>query len=56
MEKNTQVDFKTAVRMMRLYQKTYFKTRSQAAMLEAKAWEKEVDRQLDEDEQLKLGE
>ena len=42
--------------MMRLYQKTYFKTRRQAVMLEAKAWEKEVDRQLDEDEQLKLGE
>ena len=56
MEKNTQVDFRTAVRMMRLYQKTYFKTRHPSAMVEAKAWEKEVDRQLDQDEQLDLSE
>jgi hypothetical protein len=56
MEKNTLVDFRTAVREMRLWQKTYFKTRHPEALKESKAWEKEVDRQLDEDEQLKLDE
>lgn len=38
--------FENAVRMMREYQKRYFRSRSQSDLAEAKKWEQAVDRAL----------
>ena len=43
--------FFQAVRNMRQWQRHYFRFKHQSAMLEAKKWEKEVDRIIAEQEQ-----
>lgn len=46
--------FIRAVTKMREWQKTYFRTRHPGAMQEAKKWEKEVDRFIDDETQPKM--
>jgi hypothetical protein len=43
-------DFVDAVKRMREWQKTYFRTRHPGAMQEAKKWEAKVDRMIEEDD------
>ena len=43
-------DFVDAVKRMREWQKTYFRTRHPGAMQEAKKWEGKVDRMIEDDE------